>query len=73
MMNQSRYLFLEFIQPFSLILVGNQGAHDIHIFKLINQIDYEKIIDFAELNDDFSSFDTYNLERIYVYKHFDQN
>ena len=32
----SRYLFLEFIKSFSLVLVGNQGSYDLHIFRLTN-------------------------------------
>ena len=39
MRNYSRYLFLEFIEEFSLILVANQGSYDLHLFKLINSID----------------------------------
>jgi hypothetical protein len=39
-MNKSRYLFLEFIEEYSLIMVGNQGAHDLHLFKLTTSIDY---------------------------------
>jgi len=30
----SRYLFLEFIKSFSLIVVANQGSYDLHIFRL---------------------------------------
>ena len=32
----SRYLFLEFIKSFSLVIVGNQGSYDLHIFRLAN-------------------------------------
>ena len=39
MRNYSRYLFLEFLEDFSLILVGNQGSYDIHLFKLTNIVD----------------------------------
>lgn len=56
MRNYSRYLFLEFIDTFSLILVGNQGSYDFHLFKLINVIDRH-------------GTNKYKLERQYVYKH----
>jgi hypothetical protein len=39
--NYSRYLFLEFIEEYSLILVANQGAFDLHMFRLTNVIDME--------------------------------
>jgi hypothetical protein len=39
MRNYSRYLFLEFLDDFSLILLGNQGSYDLHIFKLVNKVD----------------------------------
>ena len=38
----SRYLFLEFIQAFSLVVVANQGAYDLHIFRLTRTIDSER-------------------------------
>lgn len=56
MRNYSRYLFLEFLEAFSLILVGNQGAYDLHLFRLTNKID----------SSDGSS--KYKLTREYVYK-----
>lgn len=34
----SRYLFLEFIKSFSLVVVANQGSYDLHIFRLINSV-----------------------------------
>lgn len=34
----SRYLFLEFIEKMSLIVVANQGCYDLHIFRLVNLI-----------------------------------
>ena len=34
----SRYLFLEFIKSFSLVVVGNQGSYDLHIFRLTNSV-----------------------------------
>ena len=46
LINQSRYLFLEFIPEFSLILVANQGGHDLHIFKLLSHLDISLIDDF---------------------------
>ena len=52
-------------------MVGNQGAHDIHIFKLVNRIDLKTIIECQELGEQCSKFDNYCLERIYVYKHGD--
>lgn len=55
MRNYSRYLFLEFIDNFSLILVGNQGSYDLHFFKLINVIDME-------------GNSRFKLEREYVFK-----
>eukprot|EP00347_Sterkiella_histriomuscorum_P017311 403349870 len=55
MRNYSRYLFLEFIEDFSLLLVGNQGAYDLHLFKIINFID-----------DGGNS--QFKLQREYVYK-----
>ena len=56
MRSYSRYLFLEFLPDFSLILVGNQGAYDLHLFKLTNVIDAA----------DGSS--KYKLSREYVFK-----
>jgi len=56
MRNYSRYLFLEFLEDFSLILVGNQGSYDLHLFRLTNKID----------SSDGSS--KYKLTREYVYK-----
>ena len=38
----SRYLFLEFIQAFSLVVVANQGSYDLHIFRLVRSIDKSK-------------------------------
>jgi hypothetical protein len=32
----SRYLFLEFLERLSLIIVANQGCYDLHIFRLTN-------------------------------------
>ena len=32
----SRYLFLEFLPSLSLVIVGNQGCYDLHIFRLKN-------------------------------------
>ncbi|CDW75675.1 wd40 repeat-containing protein [Stylonychia lemnae] len=57
MRNYSRYLFLEFIEEFSLILVGNQGSYDLHLFKLINTLDNQQVSKFK-------------LQREYVYKEF---
>ena len=34
----SRYLFLEFIKSFSLVVVANQGSYDLHIFRLTNVV-----------------------------------
>jgi len=56
MRNYSRYLFLEFLEDFSMILVGNQGSYDLHLFRLTNKID----------SSDGSS--KYKLTREYVYK-----
>jgi len=39
MRRTTRYLFLEFLEDFSLILVGNQGGYDLHLFKLTNVTD----------------------------------
>jgi hypothetical protein len=33
---KSRYLFLEFIRAFSLVVVANQGSYDLHIFKIMS-------------------------------------
>ena len=38
MSEHSRYLFLEFVETFSLVVVANQGAYDLHIFKLTNTV-----------------------------------
>ena len=35
----SRYLFLEFVKAFSLVVVANQGSYDLHIFRLVNAVD----------------------------------
>lgn len=56
MRNYSRYLFLEFLEDFSLIMVGNQGSYDLHLFKLTNKVDVT----------DGSS--KYKLQRDYVFK-----
>lgn len=56
MRNYSRYLFLEFLEDFSLILVGNQGSYDLHIFKLINKVDAVE------------GSSKYKLQREYVFK-----
>ena len=56
MRNYSRYLFLEFLEDFSLILVGNQGSYDLHLFRLTNKLD----------STDGTS--KYKLTREYVYK-----
>lgn len=56
MRNYSRYLFLEFLEDFSLILVGNQGSYDLHLFRLTNKVD---------ITDGSSK---YKLQREYVYK-----
>lgn len=56
MRRTTRYLFLEFLEDFSLILVGNQGGYDLHLFKLTNVID----------SCDGSS--KYKLQREYVFK-----
>jgi hypothetical protein len=56
MRNYSRYLFLEFLEDFSMILVGNQGSYDLHLFRLTNKID----------STDGTS--KYKLTREYVYK-----
>ena len=55
MRNYSRYLFLEFIDNFSLILVGNQGDYDLHLFKLTNVIDE-------------TGSSKFRLERKYIFK-----
>ena len=34
----SRYLFLEFVKSFSLVIVANQGSYDLHIFRLTNSV-----------------------------------
>jgi len=39
MRQYSRYLFLEFLEDFSLILVGNQGSYDLHFLRLVNKLD----------------------------------
>jgi len=64
MLNQSRYLFLEFIPLFSLILVGNQGAHDLHFFKIVNKIEIN-----ANNKHELFQRQDLHLERVYVYKH----
>lgn len=53
---RSRYLFLEFLPDFSLILVGNQGSYDLHLFKLVNCL---------SPSDESSR---YKLQREYVFK-----
>ena len=55
MQSHSRYLFLEFLEDFSLILVGNQGSYDLHLFKLTNIITDE-------------GCSKYKLQREYIYK-----
>ena len=55
MRTYSRYLFLEFIEQFSLVLVGNQGSYDWHLFRLNNVVDRE-------------GQSKYRLHREYVYK-----
>lgn len=35
----SRYLFLEFVKSFSLVVVANQGGYDLHVFRLATQLD----------------------------------
>jgi len=69
-MNSSRYLFLEFIEEFSLILVGNQGGHDLNLFKVTNSIDFREAWKYG---DQLTSKDleALNLERVYIYKHND--
>ena len=37
----SRYLFLEFIPAFSLVVVGNQGSYDLHVFRMTNVMEKE--------------------------------
>jgi hypothetical protein len=56
MRNYSRYLFLEFLPEFSLILVGNQGAYDLHLFRLTNLVDA------------LDGSSKYKLTREYVFK-----
>ena len=56
MRNYSRYLFLEFLEDFSMILVGNQGSYDLHLFRLTNKIDPS------------DGASKYKLTREYVYK-----
>ena len=67
LMNQSRYLFLEFVPQFSLLVVGNQGGHDLSIFTIKNKIDYLSTWSNQPSNTSAS------LERIYVLKHSDQD
>jgi hypothetical protein len=55
MRTYSRYLFLEFIEQFSLIMVGNQGSYDLHLFSLVNIVD-----EFGKSK--------FKCERVYVYK-----
>ncbi len=47
---------MEFLEEFSLILVGNQGGYDLHLLRLVNMIDER----------DGSS--KYKLVREYVFK-----
>jgi len=56
MRNYSRYLFLEFLEDFSMIFVGNQGSYDLHLFRLTNKIDPS------------DGASKYKLTREYVYK-----
>mmetsp|Transcript_5083 Transcript_5083/g.4637 ORF Transcript_5083/g.4637 Transcript_5083/m.4637 type:complete len:98 (+) Transcript_5083:736-1029(+) len=55
MRNYSRYLFLEFLEEFSLIMVANQGSYDLHLFKLINVLDN-------------TGSNKFRIERVYVFK-----
>lgn len=43
MMNYSRYLFLDFLEAHSLLIVGNQGSYDLHFFRVINALGRFKI------------------------------
>jgi hypothetical protein len=52
----SRYLFLDFLADFSLILVANQGAYDLHLFRLVNCLNPEE------------GTSKYKLLREYVFK-----
>ena len=38
MMNYSRYLFLDFLEAHSMLIVGNQGSYDLHFFRVINAL-----------------------------------
>ena len=69
-MNRSRYLFLEFIPTKSLIVVGNQGGHDLHIFKLTCPIDYENAWKHGDQLQQ-EDIESYSLTRIYIFKHTD--
>ena len=68
MLSMSRYLFLEYLPSFSLILVGNQGAHDLHLFRLTNKIDVFTIPQLKKLSL-FEEIQEMQLQRVYVYKH----
>lgn len=62
LINQTRYLFLEFVPQYSLLIVGNQGGHDLSIFRLKTKVDYESATTASS-----------DLERIYVFKHSNQD
>ena len=44
-MSQSRYLFLHVMPIFSLLIVGNQGAYDLHFFKVTRGRDGDVSLD----------------------------
>lgn len=81
MIGQSRYIFLEFIPQFSLILVANQGAHDLHLFKIKNNIQLKSKKAYEDIHKQIMNLNEWqneevikiseniSLERVYIYKH----
>jgi len=54
MRQMSRYLFLEYMEDFSMVLVANQGSYDLHFFMLRKQVGAERV--------------EFKLERQYIFK-----
>ena len=58
---RSRYLFLEFIRSFSLVVVANQGSYDLHIFRILTQLGTGSV-------ESLNGTDRMKLQREYVFK-----
>ena len=56
----SRYLFLEFIPSFSLVVVANQGSYDLHLFRMTNVM--------HKTNEGGPKGNRVTLQREYVFK-----